>query len=82
MKPNDPLFAYSCFNGVKTFEGEIADEVYYCGPEKMIHRFLLLSTLEHFTKEWLGGSYLVMNITPIVSGDRPPNHGHHIQVQF
>ena len=45
--------------------------LFYCGKVKMIHKVFCLATLEHFMKEWPGGSYIVMKSTPIVPVDRP-----------
>ena len=39
-----------------------------CGPAKMSHKGFCLDTLEKLMKDWLGGSYLVMTITPRVPG--------------
>ena len=47
---------------------EVSD---YCGPEWNIHKGFCLSTLGKFMKDLLGGSYLVLNINPQITGDRP-----------
>ena len=35
------------------------------------HKDFCLATLENLMKDWPGGSYLVMKITPRVPGGRP-----------
>ena len=37
----------------------------------MSHKLFCLATFKNLMEELLGGSYLVMKITPIVTGDRP-----------
>ena len=37
----------------------------------MIHKCFCIYKLEKITKDWYGGSYLVMKSTPRVPGDRP-----------
>ena len=49
----------------------MAERVDYCGPVKTIHKRFCLATLEKLTRDFLGGSYLVLVITPIVHGYRP-----------
>ena len=49
----------------------MAEGVDHCGPVKTIHKELCLAALEKFMKDCLGGSYLVMNITPRVPAGRP-----------
>ena len=49
----------------------MAEGVDYCGPVNTGHKGFGLSTLEKLTKEWLGGSYLVMKITPENPVNRP-----------
>ena len=49
----------------------MAARVYYCGPVKTSHKVFCLATLENMMKDFPGGSYLVMNITPIVNGGIP-----------
>ena len=36
----------------------------YCRPVKTIHKGFCLNTLGQLMRDWLGGSYLVMNSTP------------------
>ena len=45
--------------------------VNYCGPAKMTHKGFCLATLENSTKDWPGGSYIVMKSNPRVPGGRP-----------
>ena len=42
-----------------------------CGPVKMIRRVFSLDTLEKLMKDCPGGSYLIINSTPSVTGVRP-----------
>ena len=55
-------------SGVKTDEEDITEGEYYCGLVKKIHKRFLLDMLKILTKECPGGSYLVMKITPRVTG--------------
>ena len=41
----------------------------YCRPVKTSHKVFCLATLEKSTKEWSGGSHLVIRGTPRVTGD-------------
>ena len=50
---------------------DTAEGVYYCGPVKTSHNGFYLATLEKLMKDWPGGSYLVMEITPRVPVGRP-----------
>ena len=43
----------------------------YCGPVKTSHKGYFVATLETLTKDWPGGSYLVMKITPIFPVEIP-----------
>ena len=45
--------------------------VNYCRPAKTIHKGFYLDTLEKLMEYFPGGSYLVMKITPRVTGGRP-----------
>ena len=45
--------------------------VNYCVPVKTSHKAFCLATLENLTKDWPGGSYLVMNSNTRVTGGRP-----------
>ena len=49
----------------------MAEGVDYFRPAKKSHKGSCLDTLEMLMKDWLGGSYLVLKITPRVPGDRP-----------
>ena len=40
--------------------------VYYCGPVEMSHKDFCLYILIFLMTDWPGGSYLVMDSTPIV----------------
>ena len=40
-------------------------------PAKTSHKGFCLDTLEKLMKDWPGGSYLVLKITPIFAGERP-----------
>ena len=56
---------------METDEEAMAEGVDYCGPVKTIHKGFCLATLENFMKDWPGGSYLVMKITPRIPGGIP-----------
>ena len=67
----DAYFSDIWFSGLKTADETVAEGVDFCGPVKTRHEGFCLSTLEKSTKEWPVGYHIVMNITPIVPGDRP-----------
>ena len=46
----------------------MAAGVDYCGPVKTIHKGFCVAILENLTKDWPGGSYLVMKSAPIFPG--------------
>ena len=71
LTSNDTYFADSSFSSVETTEEMKAAGVHYCGLVKTIHKGFCLDTLEKLTKDWPGGSYLVMKSTPRVPGGRP-----------
>ena len=71
LTSNNTYFADSWFSGVKTAEEAMAAGVDHCGTEKMNHKGFCIATLEKLTKYWMGGSYLVMNITTRVPSSRP-----------
>ena len=43
----------------------------YCGPAKTSHKGFCLSTLEKLMKDWPVRSYLVLEITPRFTCERP-----------
>ena len=43
----------------------------YCGPARTSHKGFCLATLEKLTKDWPGGSYLVLKSTPRFLGEIP-----------
>ena len=45
--------------------------VNYCGPVNTSHKGFCLATLEKLMKLWMGESYIVMKINPIVPGEKP-----------
>ena len=49
----------------------MAAGVDYFRPVNTIHKGFCLATLKNFMKDWLGGSYLCIKITPRVPGDIP-----------
>ena len=49
----------------------MAAEVDYYGPVKTSHNIFCLETLKHLMKDCLGGSYLVIKITPRVPSGIP-----------
>ena len=71
LTPYDTYFADIWFSGVKMAEEAMAEGVDYWEPVKTGHKVFCLYTLEKLMKDWLGGSYLVLKITPIFPGDRP-----------
>ena len=48
-----------------------ASGVKYCGPVKTNHKGFCLATLEKLMKDWPGGSYLVLKITPRFPDESP-----------
>ena len=71
LTSNETYLDDSWFSGVKMAKGAMDEGVDYCGPAKTIHKCFCLDKLEKFTKDWPGGSYLVLNINPRDPGDRP-----------
>ena len=71
LTSNDTYFANSWFSSVKTAEEMAAAGVDYCGPVKTRNKEFCLATLEKLTKDWPGGSYLVLKITPRFPGEIP-----------
>ena len=71
LTPNDTYFADIWFSSVKTAEEAMAAGVDYCGPVNTSHKGFCLAMLENLMKDWPGGSYLVMRITPRVPVGRP-----------
>ena len=63
-------FSDSWFSYVKTAEKMAAAGVDYCRPVKTSHRGFCSSTLEKLTRDWPGGSYLVLKSTPRFPGER------------
>ena len=49
----------------------MAEGLYYCVYTKTIHKGFFLATLEKLTRDCPGGSYIVLNISPRVHGNRP-----------
>ena len=62
-------FYYSWFSGVKTAKEEIYEGVDYCGLVNTSHKLFFLHTFESLRNEGSVGSYVIMNIAPIVPGD-------------
>ena len=71
LTSNDTYFADSWFSSVKNAEEMAAAGVAYYGTVKTSHKDVCLATLEKLVKDWPGGSYLVMKITPRFTGGRP-----------
>ena len=71
MTSNDTYFAGSWLSSVKTSEKMAAAGADYCGLVKTSHKGFCLATLKELMKDWPGGSYLVLRITPIFPVDRP-----------
>ena len=68
LTSNDTYFSDIWFSYVKTTEQAMAAGFDYFGPAKSRQKGFCLSMLENLMKDWLGGSYLVMNSTPRVPG--------------
>ena len=45
--------------------------VNYCRPAETSHKGFCLATLEKLMKDWPGGSYLLLKITPRFPGECP-----------
>ena len=71
LTSTNTYFSDRWFSSVKTSEEMAAAGVDYCGPVKTSHEGFCLAMLEKLMKDWPGGSYLVLNITPIFPGERP-----------
>ena len=71
LTSNDTYFADSWLSSVKKSEEAMAAGVDYCGLAKTTHKGFCLAKLEKLMKYFPGGSYLVMKITPRVTGGRP-----------
>ena len=56
---------------MKTAKEEITKGVDLFWAGEYEPQVFFLNTLETLMKDWPGGSYLVMKITPIFTGDRP-----------
>ena len=71
LTSNNTYFADGYFSSVKTPEDMVAEGVDYCGPAKTTHKGFCLAMLEKLMKNWPGGSYLVLKITPRFLGKIP-----------
>ena len=71
LTSNDTYFSDGWFSSVKTAEEMAAAGVKYCGPVKTSHKGFCLATSEKLMKDWPGGSYLILKITPRFPGERP-----------
>ena len=71
ISSNDAFFEYSSFSGVNTVNEANAERVDYFWLVKRNYKAFFLAKLGNLTEDWPGGSYLVMNITPIITGDLP-----------
>ena len=69
LKSIDTYFYDSWFSVVKIAVELMDEKLYYCRLAKTSHKGFCLATLENLMKDWPGGSYLVLTITPIVPGD-------------
>ena len=68
---NEIYFSDIRLSRVKTSKEYIYEGVDYCRPVKTIHKGFFIATFEKLMKEWTRGYYLVMNITPGFTVDRP-----------
>ena len=71
LTSNETYFSDIWFSSVKEDEEAMAAGVDYCGLAKKIHKGFCIATLENETKNFPGGSYLVMKSTPRVTGGIP-----------
>ena len=71
LTSNDTYFSDSWFSSVKNAEKMVAAGVDYCGPVKTSHKEFCLAILEKLTKDWPGGSYLVLKSNPRFPGETP-----------
>ena len=71
LTSNDTYFSYSWLIGLKPAEEDMAMGVNSGGTVKTSHKSFCLATLEKLIKDWPGGSYLFMKITPRVPGVIP-----------
>ena len=71
LTSNGTYLSGRCFSSVKKVEEAMAAGVEYCRTAKKIHNGFCLATLEKLIKNCLGGSYLVMKITPRFTGEIP-----------
>ena len=71
LTSSDTYFADSWFSSVKSAEEMAVSWVNYCTPAKTSHKGFCLATLKKLTKDWPGGSYLVVKSTPRLPGELP-----------
>ena len=71
LTSNNTYFADRWFGSVKTAEDAMAEGVDYFGTMKTGQHGYCLAKSEKFMKDFPGGSYLVMKITPRVPGEIP-----------
>ena len=71
LTSNETYFADIWFSSIKMAEESMSAGVNSCGLVKTTHKVFCLATLENLMKDCPGGSYIVMNSTPIFPGERP-----------
>ena len=71
LTSNNTYFSDIWFSSVKTAEEMAAAGVDYCRPVKTNNKGFCLASLEQLTKDWPGGSYLVLKSTPRFTDKRP-----------
>ena len=77
LTSNYNYFADRWFSGVKTTEEAMAAGVGVCELAETSHKVFSIATLEKMMKDWPVESYIVINSTPIVTGDIP-----HIEIGY
>ena len=65
------FFADIWLSVVNIVQQASAELLYYYGTAKTSHKVFCIAALEKLIKECLGGSYIVVNISPIVPVDIP-----------
>ena len=59
------------FSLKKSSEAAASIGVYFIDMEKTINKVFCKATIKVLTKDWPGGSYIVLIIKPMVPGERP-----------
>ena len=67
----DCFIFYSWFSPKQSEEYAMEVGAEFIGMVKTYTKYFCTDTIENITKDWPGGSYLVLRIKPMVSGGRP-----------